>query len=299
VVRLFYSITIVAISCAFLSGCNSEDTETPTSQNNSTGTSGQNGSNGTNGRNGTNGADCFDAPGITDRNGDGQIGVADCVGPAGPQGVQGPAGPSGDAGTNFKLLAKGSNFTRAAEHTFMPGSVVQTWLNNTSAYNNNNQHIDIVESGWPTQEPNEILFVVRNLHQEFCAGGSATNGGNTPADFNRTTGTVGTAFCTDHRVTPGTNGEALPSNVGITGARNYWIRLKLNGSPMMNCYGQSDIGRQVPGSPGVLGLKDYWKVSCHYMKGTGGDWNGSLTSLVVQEVSRSGLSSWDWEIYYR
>jgi len=308
VVRLFYSITLVAISCVLLSGCNSEDSETPTSQNNSTGTAGQSG---TNGRNGTDGADCFDAPGTTDRNSDGQLGVADCIGPTGPQGPQGPQGmqgamglpgPAGDSGNTFKLLAKGQNHTRVAEHTFLPGNgAVQTWLNNTTAYNSLDQHIDIIQSAWPSVEPTEIILVAKNHQQVFCAGGSSTNNGNTPADFNRVAGTTSLSYCTDSRMRPGTSGEPVAVNGGHSGARNFWIRLKINGNAMMECLSQTDQNRDIGTSSGMTGVSGYWGTTCHYVKGAAGaaDWYGNLTSITVQEVSRTAVSSWEWEIYYR
>ena len=217
----------------------------------------------------------------------------------------GPAGPSGDSGGTFKLLAKAYNYTRVAEHTFTPLRAVETWLNNTAAHSSTSSRfrVDIIQSTWPTIQPTEIIFVAKSPVQAFCVGGSSLNNGSTPAVFNRAAGTIGTAFCTDSRVRPGTTGQPIPENGPYTAARSSWIRLKINETAMIECLSQTDAPRDLNRSPGMTGYNPVLGggVTCHYEKiagGTTGDWSGNLTSIAVQEAA-TAETAWDWEIYYR
>jgi hypothetical protein len=232
-----------------------------------------------------------------------------------------PGSGAGSAG-GFKLLATGKNYTRVAEHR-MSAEGLSTWLHigvPAISYNNTNQKIDTLMSPWPSESIQELVLVVRNWHIDFCVGGRRSATDNAPQDFNfQTSGggyvgsNVGTAFCVDPRVGPTSNGNPTHSYI----ARNnisHWIRPVFNrnyqtmqASVPRHCraspsssYPQRQADSQ---NPGVYGVKDFWRVTCHYSLAAG-DWTGNLTNLVIQEVTGANISNgapstWDWELYYR
>lgn len=276
----FWSVlTPVVLGASILQSCSSSgdglDASPSGSNTKNTVIHGRNGQDGTNG---LNGANCFDAPGTTDLNGDGVINVQDCRGPAGRDAEN----------TEWKLLAESHSFTRAGE-IFIDDDGIRHYISS----NHNNQKIDSFMSPWPETAPVELIFIANNRHGNFCVGGAGAVLTWNP--FQATNAT-----CSDVRVNgaSGTNIPAIsnstPSTLGT------WIRLIANDSVLIDCPSQSFDRNPPPGAPGIRGFHDYWKVTCHYSK-TLGDWNGDLTRLRVQQVHANGTASgtWEWKILYR
>jgi hypothetical protein len=320
VVRLNTLLNLCALSFILVACNGADETDDGSNPNPNpvTGSNGQRGPAGPAGLAGARGANCFD--GLTDQNNDGVVNVNDCrvstTGGTGPAGPVGPAGPAGPGASGFKLLAKGLNWTRVAEHR-MSASGLSTWLSNYNAggqnYNSAGQKIDTMMSNWPTAATpiQEIVFVASNIRENFCVAGVSMNGGSLAAEFNFTqngtswtAGSVSQSSCKDVRVAPTADGTAVHSGTNVTS--NNWIRPIFNRNPSnmqasipRDCPSQMYPGREISNrNPGVQGLVGYWRVSCHYSRQEG-DWTGDLTNLVIQEVGRAGIQAWDWEVWYK
>jgi hypothetical protein len=203
----------------------------------------------------------------------------------------------------------------------MSASGLSTWLSNYNAggqnYNSAGQKIDTMMSNWPAPANpiQEIVFIAKNLRENFCVAGVSMNRGSLAAEFNFnqngtsfTAGSISQSNCKDVRVAPDPGGTAVHSASNVINYNN-WIRPIFNRNPSnmqasipKDCPSQMYPGRQMISdtnlNPGVEGEAGYWRVSCHYSRQFG-DWTGDLTNLVIQEVGRNGPQAWDWEVWYK
>jgi hypothetical protein len=156
-----------------------------------------------------------------------------------------------------------------------------------------NQHVSVTVFNWPLSTVTQMRFRVKNLTRDFCVGGNGV------VKLASSDPTQVYAKCT--RYDYSANQNAFP----ILSTSNYtmpnWTRLSINGSPRNNCTNPVQNSPN-SGFPGMYGYADWWTVECLYSGGntSGGDWQNTITNLVVEEADYSGGAGiWQWEIWAR
>ena len=187
--------------------------------------------------------------------------------------------------SDWKLLATGKDHTEEALITMTADGVSEVV---DATYSS--QRVNIGGFSWPhdPSSVSEIMFVVKNSADDFCAGtdGSQNLAGGTG---------VYPGICIDRRCRGSSCVNTLLTRSNFPSALDDWIRIVINGQvgSGYGCRNPLELSNNIPRYGTTRS-----GVVCHYLKGS--NWIGDLERLQVQEVDWSGsFGAWDWEIWYR